>query len=788
VAFDTSQNSYQALRAIVAERTQPLLACVGAGLSAPTGLPGWGALRGRLVHALRNKAASLGSNQAAKLSAAATLAESEESLWVAFEILRRGLGETSFRDEVKDALKLAATVGIPDGYTLLTKLRIRGVLNLNLDRLASRAFGILNASELIVEHSGANIARLHQVLTEPPRFIGNLHGTLEDTGSWVFTKPQLDKLLRNRAYESFIRTALSTHTVVFLGITTDDLAIGGHLEALSRLQIQMPTHFWVTDRADAKTDFWAEQVGLRVIGYRAVDGDHSPVTECLKDLVTATPTDEPSAPPVALGREAARPNELPSSTDMLTWDAEKIREVMNTHATELLKDESNAGRELYAAFCKKYDQIIYRAWYVGTAPEDNQLLGYTLKREIAKGSFGRVYLATDPKGDQVAIKVLLENIRNETRMLHSFRRGVRSMRILSSHGVEGMVAYSEASEIPAFVVMEWIDGPNLAEAKASGFIGDWDMILRVALELAAVIRKAHALPERVLHRDIRPSNVMLKDYHSGSGDTAVVVLDFDLSWHRNAFEVSVLHSTSAGYLAPEQIRRTSSASTRNAAVDSFGLGMTCLFLCTGVDPLPDEHRHENWIATVTAACDAIPVPPWKSAAARFARLIVKATQDKQSARWDVAELEGELQRLHSAVDDPAKVVAADLLAEELAAHTDCMNGYRWNMDAMRAEKQMPTGLRYSIGADLQNERIRLSIEWAATGVEDRGHGLEKYVVSGAKKAAESLRAAGWRGISDTSGNAVVHISATIDVEALRDGVAKVATRIDRAVEALRFGS
>jgi hypothetical protein len=784
--FDTSQKSYEALRAIVAERTQPLLAWVGAGMSAPAGLPGWGALRDDLVLALENKVSSLRPSEAARLSAAVVSARSEDNLWVAFEILRLNLGQTTFRDEIKEALKLAATAGIPDGYTLLAQLRIRGVLNLNLDRLASRAFGLRSASELLVEHSGHDIARLHQVLTEPSRFIGNLHGALEDTKSWVFTKPQLKTLLEDEAYKSFIRTALSTHTVIFLGITTDDLAVGGHLESLTRLGIETPTHFWLTDRDDAKTDFWAEHVGIRVIRYQATDGDHSAAIECLKDLVTATPIDEPSAPPVALGRHPARHKQLPPAETMRSWDADKLRAVMNTHATELLADETDAAHKAYDTFCEAYDQIIYRAWYVSTHPGSNRLLGYTLEKEIAKGAFGRVYKATAPDGGAVAIKVLLENIRNETRMLHSFRRGVQSMRILSKHNVEGMVAYNEASEIPAFVVMEWIDGPNLAEAKASGFISDWIVIVRIARELASVIRSAHALPERVLHRDIRPSNVMLKDYHREPSGASVVVLDFDLSWHRNAYEVSVLHSTSAGYLAPEQLRRTSAASTRNAAVDSFGLGMTCLFLCTGVDPLPDEHRHENWTVTVEAACNAIQASEWKSTAARFARLILKATEDNQSARWDVAEIENELQRLYLAVANPLDVVASDLLAEELAAHTDCMIGYRWNADALRAEKHMPTGLRYVIGADLQNERVQLSIEWTATGVEDR-RGLEKYVVAGAKTAAASLRAAGWRGISDTSGGSAAHINATMDVEALQRRLPQVAQRIDRAVEKLRFG-
>ncbi len=786
MSFDATQKSYKALRAIVAERTHPLVLWIGAGLSTSAGIPSWSELRDHLAQALDNKADSLPPREASRAQRVAQASRAENNLWLAFEILHKNLGSTTFRDEVKAVLRAAPTVQIPESYSLLTQLRIRGLLNLNLDRLATRAFGSRSASNIVVEHSGRSIARLHNVLTEPSLFIGNLHGAIEDTSSWVFTKSQLDQLLGDESYQSFIAATLSTHTVIFLGLTADDLAIGGHLERLTRLEIELPTHYWLTNRRDAGTDFWAEQAGIRVIRYQAVDGDHSPVAEFLRDLVSATPADDPPAPPVALDREADAKKLPPPANEMLSWDADRIRESLNAYATELLADDSDTGKEAYDRFWQEYDQVIFRAWYVDTRAGSSKLLGYTLEKEIAKGSFGRVYRALDPEGKRVAVKVLLESVRNEPRMLHSFRRGVHSMRILSRRGVQGMVAYNEASEIPAFVAMEWIEGPNLTEAKASGYIGDWQTILAIALGLAKIIRDAHALPERVLHRDIRPSNVMLKDYYDSPTAYTVVVLDFDLSWHRNAYEVSVLHSTSAGYLAPEQLRHTSTASTRNAVVDSFGLGMTFLFLCTGVDPLPDEHRHEDWTTTVKTACDKIATSEWASVPERFARLIVSATEDEQSRRWDVAEIENELERLYLAVVKPDKITAPDLLAEELASRTECMVGYSWSPDALRAETTTPTGLRYAIAADLQNERVTLAIDWTATGVEDR-QGLEKYVKAGAETAVARLRAAGWRDISDASEGASVHVDAIMDASALSERLSDVAKRIDRAVEKLRFG-
>ena len=83
---------------------------------------------------------------------------------------------------------------------------------------------------------------------------------------------------------------------------------------------------------------------------------------------------------------------------------------------------------------------------------------------------------------------------------------------------------------------------------------------------------------------------------AGEGGLAdIIVLDFDLSWHKDATEASVLHFASAsGFLVPEQVRRTSSAATRSAAVDSFGIGMTLYFLRTGQEPFSSQHQHRSW--------------------------------------------------------------------------------------------------------------------------------------------------------------------------------------------------
>lgn len=366
--------------------------------------------------------------------------------------------------------------------------------------------------------------------------------------------------------------------------------------------------------------------------------------------------------------------------------------------------------------------------------------------------------------------------------------GVRSMRILHERRVDGMVSYLDASEIPAFVVMEWVEGPNLGEAVTSRYIGGWSEILRIGSELAGILREAHFLPERVLHRDLRPSNIMLADYYTDPDDWKVVVLDFDLSWHRDAFERSVLHTTAAGYLAPEQIRPMAGASTRHAAVDSFGLGMTLLYLCTKEDPLPDQHRHEGWRSLVQRSCESVGTVEWRSMPSRFGRLIIGATQDTQAARWDMSEIGREIDQLRAALASPDSVETVELLAEEVAARSASMTGYEWDEDSVRAVHTVPTGLDLVLGARPTDDALVFECKWGNTGTADR-QSLARYVAPAVSTAADQLRRAGWTVESQESEWQTLRIVASLDAAAVTGRIDEHAGVLDRATAPIaRLGS
>jgi len=307
---------------------------------------------------------------------------------------------------------------------------------------------------------------LASALGEHRPFVANLHGELGDAESWVLTKHALDSILRNEGYKTFISGCLMGFANLFVGISPDDVAVGGHLQAIADLGLTSGNNYWLTNRGSEATDRWAESVGLQVIRYRSDGDDHSEVGEFFDDLLGFVPPELSgpfSVPTVDRPSESAL-DELPDPDEMRLLDAEETRQLLNTRARKLLNAAGEGDEEEYKQFLDEYDEAIYRAWYVTAAPPRNVLHGYELESEAGRGSFARVFSALSPAGDRVAVKLMHEDIRNKPDLQQGFRRGVRSMRILAERGVEGMVPYIEASEIPAFVSMEWVEGPSLREA------------------------------------------------------------------------------------------------------------------------------------------------------------------------------------------------------------------------------------------------------------------------------------------------------------------------------------
>lgn len=160
-------------------------------------------------------------------------------------------------------------------------------------------------------------------------------------------------------------------------------------------------------------------------------------------------------------------------------------------------------------------------------------------------------------------------------------------------------------------------------------------------------------------------------------------------------------------------------STRSAAVDAFGLGMTFYFMRSKTDPMYMQHRHKTWTDDVTKSVLNHRSSVWQSLPKRFADLILHCTRDNQPERCDVAQVMGELQRLYDAILNPHSVRAADLLCHELA-YRCCENISQndqlvWDYDRQKAELSLPSGVTLILTCDDFKHMVNGFLQWNKTG-------------------------------------------------------------------------
>jgi len=779
------QPEYDHLRKIVSERTKSFVFWLGAGISVSAGLPSWSALRDRLIKAAENRAKTFDESEQERRLRKLHAARSQNP-WLAFDIIARQLGPEVYRTEIRHALAPASSTRIPSAFGKIWKLRPSAVLTLSIDRLASRSLlESKYSSKGFSEFSSNQPGKFSTAIELPHPFIANLHGDHEDSDSWVFRRTDLKRLLEDQAYRSFIIRVLSNRTVIFAGITLEDLAVGGLLEDLRKQGLKTGPHYWFTHRNDPSLDAWAQSIGVEVIRYASVGNDHSELDLFLEDLYSHIPTDT-LAPPVApsIGDQPLVAGALPAPSEAFRESPENLRWMLNNAASLILSSNSNADVR-YREFLEQYQHAIYAASFVSTTPPNNTVFGVQLEAEIGKGGFGKVFRASDSSGRTVALKLLHRESSENREMLEAFRRGVRSMQILNDSSTKGVVKFISAWELPPAMLMEFVPGPNLKEAVDAKQLTDWSDRLEVAFQLVKIIRSGHKHAQRVLHRDIRPPNIMLENLYA-DGKINIKVLDFDLSWHQDAEGRTIaLNPGINGYLAPEQLSSASNSSTRHAGVDTYGVGMTLFFLCAQRDPSPGESLRVSWPITVSEAVKRHKSDRWHSLPSRFARMILVSTREKQSDRWDLSQLELELERLIVAEKSPETLrPLPDMLAEELAVRALPHDTYVWNENTFTAEFRMINGSRVFLTGAPFDDCVEASLEWLDTGNADRRN-IGKFVAARKEQAVTALEKSGWNIRSANADSSQTQITARASAVFIKTDIERFAVGLGKASEFFR---
>ena len=197
-----------------------------------------------------------------------------------------------------------------------------------------------------------------------------------------------------------------------------------------------------------------------------------------------------------------------------------------------------------------------------------QTLGkYKVIEPLGSGGFGTVYLASDTWIDkQVALKV-------PHRQNLDFGELLREPRLLASLNHPNVVSITtaEKQDDVFFIVMEYVPGETLEQIIATGGAIELSQSLDYTCQICNALDHAHA--QGVLHRDLRPANVLV------SSNGVVKVADFGTS---RFLEIAAHGTTVIGsppYMAPEQFHGKAVF-----ASDIYSLGITMYQMLTGMLP------------------------------------------------------------------------------------------------------------------------------------------------------------------------------------------------------------
>lgn len=204
---------------------------------------------------------------------------------------------------------------------------------------------------------------------------------------------------------------------------------------------------------------------------------------------------------------------------------------------------------------------------------------FLIEKRIGSGGAGTVFLATDTKDDtKVAIKVLGRRGTYDEASLRRFNQETRVTRYLRNEHIVRVFEYGIAEDHP-FFVMEHLSGGTLQDLLKEGPISEED-VLKILLQVCEAVAYAHS--QGVIHRDLKPHNIMFVD----SSREKLKLLDFGVSktttWDID-HEVLTTDGTLFGtplYFAPERI----DGKDADARSDIYSLGCVVYECLAGVPP------------------------------------------------------------------------------------------------------------------------------------------------------------------------------------------------------------
>jgi predicted Ser/Thr protein kinase len=202
-----------------------------------------------------------------------------------------------------------------------------------------------------------------------------------------------------------------------------------------------------------------------------------------------------------------------------------------------------------------------------------------VEREIGRGGMAVVFKARQAHLDRpIALKILAPWLAGEPGFAERFSREARVLARLNHPNIVTIHDFGQTADF-FYLLMEFVDGVNLRQAMRAGRFTP-DQALALVPKICDALQYAHG--EGILHRDIKPDNILLDDRGR------VKIADFGIAKLAGESELpamltrSGMHLGTPAYMAPEQIEHPGEVDHR---ADIYSLGVVLYEMLTGELPL-----------------------------------------------------------------------------------------------------------------------------------------------------------------------------------------------------------
>ncbi|WP_137155907.1 protein kinase [Rhizobium sp. FKL33] len=689
------QISFKRLSKVYSEKTKRLVIFCGAGASRESGLPTWEELVDKIKSSYLSIAQTdIGHKLAEELS---SQIDSLPDNWHRMSRLKEIMGE-HFEVAVRNNLS-ADGYSTPTFYKEVWNLNPDALLSFNLDNFANNSYVQMKTGKLQTHLLGVDAPNSRVSLGNGRPLIVDLHGNIDTPRSWILTDEDRLNLLEQKPYLEFLKSMFAHNLVLFYGVGVSDLTVSGQLSYLRKIGFVTGDYFLIKRQPSSEDVDLIKELPLNIIYTGEEKTWEVGFKELVSRLVKSNPHEELVNPVISI---KPLEDDIPSPDEIIKLEPDTIRKYLSSATKQFYQANGEFDYAAYKNFCKIYDTAIHISTRVNPSDFNQYWLGNRIHAELGRGNFGRVYQAFDASENSIAVKVAHMEVRDDDAMLNSFRRGVDAMRFLSQSGIQGIVKILDASELPPSIIMEYVQGVDLHKYINDGLARSVIEKLYICLWISNIIFDCHSHERSILHRDLRPSNIMITgDYWDGVRENDIRILDFDLSWFKGASgtEFYMNASQALGFLAPEQIDARSRFTNRSALVDVYGIAMLLYFMVSGEIPLANASSRADWSTRLRAASANLFNKNWKSTKYLFVNLVFRATNEMQTKRPKLPDFMDSLKTLIGICEGVYPFDVDSVIIEILSRISSSDSDVGYDIDMRRASYISPAGTALEIYTD-----------------------------------------------------------------------------------------